>query len=337
MRRAEGAAAEDDLTGGLYLLHPALVAIAQAGGALAVEEHPLGRGLADHGQVGAPEDGKEVGRRDRTPLAAIGAVEILRHLIEARALLPRAVEVGIAGDLQAFAGVEERLRDGARGVLVGHLQEAVLAVQIIRQARVALGPAEPRQHAVPVPAVAAETRPFVVIARMTARVEHGVDRARPAKRATARLIAAPPVEAGLWHRFQRPIVEPRPPRHHRRNERGSADQDVAARAACLDEAHSHRRVFAQPCGQNAPGGPAADDDVIIAHAPVLLRQSLCRTPQNAKARRNVMRRAFAGSIGAFNPGSSRADARTGGAAVQAWQAGQLRLPRGWSPPPEWSG
>src|SRR6056297_1359552 len=337
MRRAEGAAAEDDLTGGLYLLHPALVAIAQAGGALAVEEHPLGRGLADHGQVGAPEDGKEVGRRDRTPLAPMRTVKILRHLKETRALLPDTVEVGIAGDLQAFAGGDEHLRDGARGVLIRHLQRAVLPVEIIRQARVALGPAEPRQHALPVPAVTAQIGPFVIVTRMTTHIEHGVDRARPAKRTATWLISAPSIEARLRHRFQRPIVEPRPPRHHRSHERGRADQDVVARAACLDEAHSHRRVFAQPCGQNAPGGPAADDDVIIAHAPVLLRQSLCRTPQNAKARRNVMRRAFAGSIGAFNPGSSRADARTGGAAVQAWQAGQLRLPRGWSPPPEWSG
>src|SRR6056297_1891914 len=139
MRRAEGAAAEDDLTGGLYLLHPALAAIAQAGGALAVEEHPLGRGLADHGQVGAPERRKEIGRRDRAPFAPVGAVEILRHLKETRALLPGTVEIGVAGDLQAFAGGDERLRDGARGVLVRHLKRAVLPVEIIRQARVALG------------------------------------------------------------------------------------------------------------------------------------------------------------------------------------------------------
>src|SRR6056297_3017557 len=293
MWRAEGAAAEDHLARGVYLLHPALVTIAQAGGALAVEEHPLGRGLADHGEVGAPERGKEIGRRDRTPLAPVGAVEILRHLKEPCPLLPVTVEIGIAGDWQAFAGGDERLGNGARGVLVRHLKRAVLSVQIIRQARVTLGPAEPRQHALPVPSITTKIRPFVVIARMTAHIEHGVDRARPAKRAAAWLIAAPPVEARLRHRFQRPIVEAGPPRHHRRHECGRAYQDVAAGAARLDQTYRDRRVFAQPCRKNAAGRAAADDDVIIAHPPVLLRQSLCRTPQNAKARRNVMRRALA--------------------------------------------
>src|SRR6056297_817896 len=337
MRRAEGAAAEDDLTGGLYLLHPALVAIAQAGGALAVEEHPLGRGLADHGQVGAPEDGKEVGRRDRTPLAPMRTVKILRHLKETRALLPDTVEVGIAGDLEAFAGGDERLRDGARGVLIRHLHRAVLLVEIIRQARVALGPAEPRQHALPVPAVTAQIGPFVIVTRLTTHIEHGVDRARPAMRTATWLISAPSIEARLRHRFQRPIIEPRPPRHHRSHKRGRADQDVTARAPRLDEAHRDRRILAQPCRQNAAGRAAADDDVIIAHPPVLLRQSLCRTPQNAKARRNVMRRALAGSIGTFNPGSSRADAPSGGATFRASPEARWKSPRGSLPQPEWSG
>src|SRR6056297_590118 len=174
MWRAEGAAAEDHLARGVYLLHPALVTIAQAGGVLAVEEHPLGRGLADHGEVGAPERGKEIGRRDRTPLAPMRAVEILRHLKEPCPLLPGTVEIGVAGDLQAFAGGDERLGNGARGVLVRHLKRAVLPVEIIRQARVALGPAEPRQHALPVPAVTAQIGPFVIVTRMTTHIEHGV-------------------------------------------------------------------------------------------------------------------------------------------------------------------
>ena len=155
---------------------------------------------------------------------------------------------------------------------------------------------------------------------MTAHIEHGVDRARPAKRAAARLIPAPSIEARLRHRFQRPVVELGPPRHHRRHERGGAYQDVAARAARLNETHRDRWIFAQPCRQNAPGRAAADDDVIIAHPPVLLRQSLCRTPQNAKARRNVMRRALAGSI---DWRLTRAHpAQTLGAAAQHFERGK---------------
>lgn len=163
--------------------------------------------------------------------------------------------------------------------------------------------AKPRQNTLPIPPVAAEIRPFVVIAWVSARVEHGVDRARPAQRAAPRLKPAPPVQPWLRHGVKGPVVDSRPTRDHRRHKRRCAHEDVATAAAGLDQADASAGCFAEPCRHDATGRAAANDDVVIIHAMTL-------GPPVA-----------AGQAGrCVSPGSCLAAAPTGAGATRPWSA-----------------
>ena len=41
-----------------------------------------------------------------------------------------------------------------------------------------------------------------------------------------------------------------------------ANERIAIAAARLEQACGDRRIFGQPCGEHAPGGPGADNDIV---------------------------------------------------------------------------
>jgi hypothetical protein len=78
------------------------------------------------------------------------------------------------------------------------------AVAIVGAARVILGALEPRQHFAPAPARVAEVAPFIVVARLSADVDHAVCQSAATQTATARHRNAAPVE----RRFRRCLIAP---------------------------------------------------------------------------------------------------------------------------------
>ena len=50
------------------------------------------------------------------------------------------------------------------------------------------------------------------------------------------------------------------------------DQGIEITSARLEQEHPHRRILAQPIGQDAAGGSGAGDDVVVS-------PSLCHFPQ----------------------------------------------------------
>jgi len=208
----------------------------------------------------------QVGCGGRAALALLRSVVELGDLVGARPLLPLAVEIGVGGDLRLGAGVDEGPGDGARGRLVGDLQRPAGGVVVAGAALVVLGLQEIGLDGVPVPALGAEIGPEVVILGLAADVEHGVDGRRAAERLAARLEPAAAVQPGLRHRLEGPVVDLRPARDHRRDQRRGADEEVLAGAAGLDQADRDGRVLAEPRRQHRAGRAAAGNHVIEFHA-----------------------------------------------------------------------
>ena len=138
--------------------------------------------------------GAQIGLRG-APAAAVER----RGLVVAAAFLLRAVEVGIARNAGLHAGLQHRIGQFEAARLVGDMQRAADAVEVIGAARLVLRLLEVGQDRIPVPALAAALAPFIVVAVVAADIDHAVDRAGPAKRLAARQIE--PAVAKLRLRF----------------------------------------------------------------------------------------------------------------------------------------
>ena len=106
-------------------------------------------------------------------------------------------------------------------------------------------------------------RPAVVVERVAADIDHGVERRRAAQHAPARPVHDALVHVGLRLGVVVPVV---PVVHQVVHERGRhVDLPVPPRIARpgLEQAHLVGRILAQAIGEHAPRGPAADDQVVI--------------------------------------------------------------------------
>src|SRR5260221_7661667 len=100
----------------------------------------------------------DIGAR-RTPALAV----LLRYLIDADALLLRAVEIPIERKLALARGLDETMRRGIVAAKLGHVQRAAAAVKRVVNILVVLGAFEIGQHVFERPAFIAERRPMVVV------------------------------------------------------------------------------------------------------------------------------------------------------------------------------
>jgi hypothetical protein len=207
-----------------------------------------------HDQVLALARRLEEGLGRAVPPAAAG-----RRLQQARALHLGAVVVVDPRDAGGDCRVEERLPVRREPTPAGHVELAVGAVELVAELLVVLGPPEQRQDLVVAPPGGAEVpHPAVEVAAVTAHVEHRVHRRRPADHPAAREIPAPPVEARLGLGQQVPVARGL----EQRRERGRRPHaEVPVAASRLQKADA-RPACAEPVGQDAPGRPRPDDDVV---------------------------------------------------------------------------
>ncbi|MNT17046.1 hypothetical protein D3C72_1521760 [compost metagenome] len=156
LRRVEGAATQRHLAARANGFDVAAAPHLDAHRAPVFEHHAQGLRAGQHREVGALVHHRvQVGRGGRAALAVLRAAVELRDLVEPRAFLLGAVEVVVARDAAFGGSAHEGLGDGARALLLRHLQRAVGAVQRAGAALVALGAQEVRQHLVEAPAGAA--------------------------------------------------------------------------------------------------------------------------------------------------------------------------------------
>ncbi len=267
--RVDRAAAEDHLAGLDTAVAAAGARVVDADGAGAVEADLGGeRGGLDV-EVLPVAHRVQVGP-GRGPAAA--AVDVA---VEPReALLPVAVDVvgqRVAGLLRGLEeGAEQRVRrrpaldperPAAAAPVVG-ADSAVLEDQ-------ALHALEVGQAVEVVPGLHARVGgPALVVHRVAPLEDHPVDAARAAEDLAAGVEHLAAVHVRLGVGLVLPVVEPVADRDRQR--RGHVDErvDDVVGAAGLEDQHRARRVGAEPVGDGAAGGPAADDHVVVALARV---------------------------------------------------------------------
>ena len=203
LRRVHRAAAQDDLALGARDLVPAVDEVAHAHGVVLVEDDALDQRVGDDVDVVlvALDRGPQVGAGGAPALLVL-----LRDLVVADALLGGAVEVRDPLVAGLLGGLHEGFADLGRIGLVGDVQRAAGAVEVVAAALVVLGLLEVRQHVVVAPALVAELAPVVVVPGVAAHIEHGVDRRRAAQRLAARPVHAPVVAMFLRHGLVAPVV-----------------------------------------------------------------------------------------------------------------------------------
>src|SRR5205814_2445953 len=151
-----------------------------------------------------------------------------------------------------------------RAVILDDQRSALAAVSRIAIAAIRLGFAEERQYLVIAPAAAAHLRPIVVIGRITADIQHAVDRAGAPEGLAARPLQLAASRTGLAFAEEVPvdlsIVE------DAQNAGGDMDPNVAVGRPGFEQ-HNLRSVFGEPARHDAAGRAGADNDVIRDHYP----------------------------------------------------------------------
>ncbi|VWB89565.1 hypothetical protein BUB20358_04262 [Burkholderia ubonensis] len=264
LRRVERTGRQDHFRARAERLHAPVARDRDADRALAVEADAQHRRIGDHMQV------RTVAAVDvRTRDAATRAVA-MRDLVEADAFLRGPVEIVVERIAGRVRGLDESFGERIAKAQIGHRERAVRAVPCVRAAPVAFRAPEIRQHVLPAPARRAELRPFVVVERMAARVDHRVDRARAAHPAPARLVAATPAEARLRHGLVA-VVGAELERHERRDADRHVHEQVALGVRTRFDQRD-RRVGAcvgKPAREARAAGTRPDDEVVVLHARLL--------------------------------------------------------------------
>ena len=119
---------------------------------------------------------------------------------------------------------------------------------------------EVRQDVVPAPAFIAHRLPVVKITRLTAHIDHGVDRARTADNLAARPITPP--SSQRLNRFG--IVHPVDPLIEKRAAvtNGHLNPDRPVASARFKQQHGIFAALGQPIGQHATRRASADNDIV---------------------------------------------------------------------------
>ena len=256
LRRADRAGGEHDFAAAARRARLAVLPPAHAGGAPAVERQRFDEAAGFEPQIGAIERGLEESARRRHAPAAL-----LVDVKGAAAFVVAAVEVGDGFDAGLFGGGAERVEQipaHARrryGPFAADGMRGAFAHEVI------FVPLEKRQHVVPAPAGESELAPMIVIGRLAAHIDHGVDRRRAADHLAARIVQAAPVEPRLRLGLEAPVRARIADREQIADRDMKPDPIVAA--AGFEHEHALVRIGGQPVGKEAAGRAGADDDVIV--------------------------------------------------------------------------
>ena len=200
-------------------------------------------------------------RRAPAPAAALVDLEI------AGALVVALIEVGDLRDADFDPGLPHCVEDRPGHARALDPPLATLAMQLAQAAVMVLLADEVGQHVVPAPAGKAELAPAVIIGRLAAHIDHGVDGGRAADHPAARIGDRAAAQIRLRRRLEHPVGARIADGVEIADRNMEPDPIVAA--ASLDEEHAVAGVAAQPIGKHAAGRAGADDNEIVglgAHA-----------------------------------------------------------------------
>ena len=185
-----------------------------------------------------------------------------------RHLKPRHAEIVAAVEIlrRRYAGFDGRVAEGIDDVPLHtrrfDAQFTACTMFFIGAAPVVFDVHERRQHVLPRPAaVTRELRPSVVIAGLTAQIQHRVDRRRTAQYTTARIVDDTAIESGFRFGAITPVGA------RVADAVQITDGDVnpvpVVAPARFEQQHRHCRIRRQPVGQQATGAARADDHIVV--------------------------------------------------------------------------
>ncbi len=262
LRGVDRAAGEDNLAAERPLHRPAAHGILDPDRPPALEQDPGHERARRDGQVRSRHHGMEVGpRRAQAPTAPDVPVEL------GEALLSVAVDVVGRWIARLLRRLEERPEERARRRAALQPERAAMAAErIVRLGREAvLHPPEVRQAVGVRPGLHARIGgPALVVERVAALEDHAVDAAAAAEDLAPGVVDPPAIHERLRLRLIFPVVVAAADGVGQG--RGHLDEDVESVVgpAGLENEDARRRVGRQPVGERATGGPAADDDEVVA-------------------------------------------------------------------------
>ena len=254
LRRVYGAAADDHLASRLRLHDLAAAFILDAGGTAILQQNAPRQSIRLDTQIGAAFRGTQKGTRGRMADAPIPA-----HLGIAHAFRFGGVEIGRERDAGLLRGFHETMSERQDRAIILDRHFAVAAAIGVVATDPPFRFGEKRQDIRVAPAGTSHLRPAVVIGRMTAQIQHAVDRTRPAEHLAARpcqraiadarlgLAGVVPVEDGVAEQL-----------HHAGRD---MDHGIAVARSCFEQQYL-MAVFAQTRRDHASGRSRADDDKV---------------------------------------------------------------------------
>ena len=256
LRRVDGATAEDHLTPGLGADRLAGLGVRQPGDTVAFDRETGHEGVRLDPQVrplhGGPQEGA-----CRAGAETAGA----RLLIVADAILGRAIVVGVVRQSQLLARLDEVVRHGVMGCVIGDDHRATAAPVGGVAREIGLRLLEVRQDVLEAPAAAAHGGPIVEVLALAAHLQQAIDGSRTAEHLAAwkeqlsperlllRLRVIDPVHLG--------IVE------DEKEAGGKAQINAAVHWTGFQDENAIASALAEPCRQHRPGRARADDDEIV--------------------------------------------------------------------------
>ena len=277
MRRANGSGAQDHLPAGSDVDDLAVLEQPQAGNALlrrgprpatliladlVVHQEPQGLCLGVDGEIGSVGNGMQESISHR-PATATPLVDM--KVRTAGVVAP--VELIDWGDAQLGSGGLPGIQDLPTHARPLDADLAAGAVPVVGAAEVVFQLLIDRQrlawtvHATPTPSlVAGSLRPQVVVARLSAHVDHRVDRRAASDHAAPRVVNAAAGQAGVGLGREAPIgagVGDCVQVAHRH-----LDPEPVVFAAGLDQEHTAIRVGAEPISEQAARAACSHDDEV---------------------------------------------------------------------------
>ena len=220
------------------------------------QDHTIGLHAGQDRKVLPATHGIEKRGRRRDAIAVL-----LRHLPQAKAVLLAAVEIRAHGNLQRGRRLEQHTDHAVERLRRSHIQFAALPMNFrVGEVLVVLRAPKVRQHVLIRPAGVSHRRPFIVVGRMPAHVDHAVDRARSAERmamrhqdGTARSIR---LRDGLLVPTQ---IFVRPEADHAERH---VDEWAAVRRTGLDQTDGNVGIGTEPVRKYATCGTRTDDNIV---------------------------------------------------------------------------
>ena len=229
-------------------------------GATVLEQYPFDEAVRFDGEILARASRIEKRSRRAEPLPVF-----LGHLIDTKAFLAHAIEVGISRVVQFHPSFDEVFRKWVHSPKIGDAKWPGIAMMLVVDSLIVFERDKKLAHARPVPVSSGGRPPALIVRPIAANVDHCIDRAAATQRLAARPIEPPVVKVRLDFGLTVPVHPSRA--GNDADAKRHVNEGIAIARPRLDEADSFIRISRKAVGHDAAGRAAANDVVSVSAEP----------------------------------------------------------------------